>query len=207
MTDELVKIGYVAKAHGLNGEVVVRPLSDVEGRFDPGTTVQLDGVPTRIATSRPHQGRLLVRFEGVADRTAAELLRGRSLEAPPADLTDTDAFFVHELVGMAVVTPDGDHLGDVSEHVELPESAGYDLLEVTRDDGTVWWLPAVDEYVEVGELPDGTELLVVVDPPEGLIDGEPDSVTDGDPVEVPTEADAVDAADAAIDPGGSDGPS
>lgn len=174
VSEGLVEIGYVAKAHGIRGEVVVRSLSDVEGRFDVGTTVHLDGVPTAIEASRPHQGRVLVRFAGVTDRTAAEALRGRTLEAPPVDLSDSDTYFVHELVGMAVVTVDGDHLGDVSDRVELPEAAGYDLLEVTRDDGTVWLLPAVDEYVEVGELPDGTELLVVVDPPEGLVAGDPD---------------------------------
>jgi 16S rRNA processing protein RimM len=176
VADELVAIGRVIKPHGIRGEVAVHVLSDVDGRFEPGATVQLGGTPTRIASSRPHQGRLLVRFEGVGDRSAAEPLRGRIIEAPPADLSGSDTYFVHELIGMAVVTPDGDHLGDVSDHVELPSSAGYDLLEVTREDGTTWLLPAVDEYVEVGELPDGTELLVVVDPPEGLVSGEPEVV-------------------------------
>ncbi|WP_052666429.1 ribosome maturation factor RimM [Nitriliruptor alkaliphilus] len=172
MSEGLVAIGRVIKPHGIRGEVSVLVLSEVEGRFEPGDTVQLGGVATTIASSRPHQGRLLVRFEGIADRTAAEPLRGRLIEAPPADLDDTENYYVHELIGMAVVTADGDHLGEVSDHVELPAAAGYDLLEVTRDDGTTWLLPAVDEYVEVGELPDGTELLVVVDPPEGLVSGE-----------------------------------
>jgi 16S rRNA processing protein RimM len=176
MSEALVVIGKVVKAHGIRGEVSVHVLSDVEGRFAVGDRVHLAGAPTTIASSRPHQGRLLVRFEGVTDRNAAELLRGRVIEGPAADLADSDTYFVHELVGMAVVTPDGDHLGDVTDHVELPSAAGYDLLEVTRDDGTTWLLPAVDEYVEVGELPDGTELLVVVDPPEGLVAGEPDVV-------------------------------
>jgi 16S rRNA processing protein RimM len=175
VTDRVV-IGRVVKAHGIRGEVVVDVLSDVPGRFDAGATVVLDGRDRTIASSRPHQGRLLVRLDGVDDRNAAELLRGRTLEGEAADTTDADRYYVHELVGMAVVTVDGDHLGDVSGHVELPAAAGYDLLEVTRDDGTTWLLPASDELVEVGELPDGTELLVVVDPPEGLVDGEPDVV-------------------------------
>jgi 16S rRNA processing protein RimM len=173
---EQVVIGRILKAHGIRGEVVVDVLSEVPGRFDAGATVLLDGRPTRIASSRPHQGRLLVRLEGVEDRNAAELLRGRTLEGEPGDLSASDSYFVHELVGMAVVTVDGDHLGDVSGHIELPRAAGYDLLEVTRDDGSTWLLPASDDLVEVGELPDGTELLVVVDPPEGLIDGEPEVV-------------------------------
>ncbi|MEX1179001.1 MAG: ribosome maturation factor RimM [Nitriliruptor sp.] len=181
MSEKLVVIGRVIKAHGIRGEVVVDVLSDVPGRFDAGTTVDLAGTPTRVASSRPHQGRLLVRFEGIADRNAAELLRGRSIQGPPGDLTDSDTYFVHELVGMAVATVDGDHLGDVSGHIELPPAAGYDLLEVTREDGTTWLLPATDDLVEVGELPDGTELLIVVDPPEGLIDGEPDVVPNAGP--------------------------
>lgn len=193
MSEELVAIGRVVKPHGIRGEVSVLVLSDVEGRFEPGTTVSLAGVPTRIASSRPHQGRLLVRFEGIADRNAAEPLRGRIIEAPPADLDDADTYYVHELVGMAVVDPDGEHLGDVSDHIELPAAAGYDLLEVARDDGSTWLLPAVDEYVEVGELPDGTELLVVTDPPEGLVHGEPDVVR-AEPREAePRDAEAGDA--------------
>jgi 16S rRNA processing protein RimM len=187
VADQVV-IGRILKAHGIRGEVVVDVLSEVPGRFDAGATVVLDGAPTRIASSRPHQGRLLVRLDGVTDRNAAELLRGRTLHGDAADVTHSDSYYVHELVGMAVVTVDGDHLGDVSGHIELPQAAGYDLLEVTRDDGTTWLLPASDDLVEVGELPDGTELLVVVDPPEGLIDGEPDEVRsegetapDGDP--------------------------
>lgn len=164
------------KAHGIRGEVVVDVLSDVPGRFDAGATVVLAGNERTIVGSRPHQGRLLVRFEGVGDRTAAELLRGATLEAPPADVSDEETYYAHELVGMAVVDADGGDLGHVSALIELPEAAGYDLLEVTRADGTSWLLPAVDDYVEVADGPDGGECLRVVDPPEGLIAGEPDVV-------------------------------
>jgi 16S rRNA processing protein RimM len=166
----LVVIGRVVKAHGIRGEVVVDVMSDVPGRFEPGVTVVLGGVATTIVSSRPHQGRLLVRFGDVADRTAAEQLRGRTVEAPRVDLDDTETYFVHELVGMAVVTADGRELGTVRTVVELPDAAGYDLLEVERGDGSTWLLPAVDDYVEVGEDDDGAELLVVVDPPAGLLD-------------------------------------
>jgi 16S rRNA processing protein RimM len=172
----LVVIGRVAKAHGIRGEVAVEVLSDVAGRFDVGATVTLGGRPAVIASSRPHLGRLLVRFEGVADRNAAELLRGRTIEGEAADVSDAETYFVHELVGMAVLTADGAHLGRVSDHIELPSAAGYDLLEVTRADGTTWLLPAVDDYVDVAEGTDGDDVLVVTDPPHGLIDGELDVV-------------------------------
>jgi 16S rRNA processing protein RimM len=176
---ELVVVGRVVKAHGIRGEVVVNPLSDVPGRLDAGVTVRLGGRPATIVTSRPHQGRWLVTFDGVADRTAAEQLRGRVLEAERIDLDDSDAYFVHELVGMPVRTVDGHELGTVNAAVELPDAAGYDLLEVARPDGRSWLLPAVDEYVEVVAEPDGSESLVVVDPPAGLLDDALGGADDG----------------------------
>lgn len=176
----LVVIGRVVKAHGIRGEVVVDVLSDVPGRFEPGATVVLGGAETTVTSSRPHQGRLLVRFGDVVDRTAAEQLRGRVVEAQPVELDDAETYFVHELVGMPVVAADGRELGTIRAAVELPAAAGYDLLEVERGDGSTWLLPAVDDYVEVGEDDDGGERLVVVDPPAGLLD-ETDATSDRAP--------------------------
>ncbi|MFP4149728.1 MAG: ribosome maturation factor RimM [Nitriliruptoraceae bacterium] len=182
--DELVVIGRVVKAHGIRGEVVVHPLSDVPGRFDAGTEVVLAGVARTITTTRAHQGRLLLAFDGVVDRDAAERLRGQEVLAPPVDVSDSETFYAHELIGCEVHHVDGRPLGVVTALIELPEAAGYDLLEVDRA-GATWLLPCADELVEAVEAEDGT-LVLVVDPPEGLIDGEPEVVPDlatggGDP--------------------------
>lgn len=166
------------RVHGLRGEVVLEPLSDVPGRFDPGATLVVAGTPRTVASSRPHQGRLLVTFEGIADRTAAEALRGAEVTAEPVDLTGTETYFAHELVGMAVVAEDGTWLGEVVDVAEMPDAAGYDLLEVDTD-GLRWLLPDADDLVEVvewrsepGDDADGVDVLCVVDPPEGLIPDE-----------------------------------
>jgi 16S rRNA processing protein RimM len=166
-----VLVGRIVKPHGIRGEVVVESLSDVPGRFDDGTVLATDrGGPVTIVSSRPHQGRLLVVFEGVADRTAAEAMRGRRLYGETVDVSDSDTYFAHELAGMAVADADGRELGTVRDVIELPDAAGYDLLEVERADGGVWLLPAVDDYVEVAVDDDGVESLVVTDAPEGLLD-------------------------------------
>lgn len=168
-----VLVGRIIKPHGIRGEVAIEVLSDVPGRFDAGASLRsLDGTLT-VVTSRPHQGRVLVRFEGVTTRSDAELLRGIELTAEAADLTGAETYFAHELVGLSVhLEASGRHLGTVSALIELPDQAGYDLLEVRRSDGSTWLLPTVDEYVEVVETDEGLR-VAVVDPPEGLVDGEP----------------------------------
>lgn len=165
-----VVVARVVKAHGIRGEVSCELLTDLPDRLVAGTPVTLGRTDTSVASSRPHQGRLLVRFEGVTGRTQAELLRGLEVAAPARDPDEHDVYFAHELVGMRVVDAEGADLGRVRALIDLPDAAEYDLLEVERPDGVRWLLPAVDEYVEIGLDDEDRERLVVVDPPEGLLD-------------------------------------
>ncbi len=174
MTSDRVLIGRVIKPHGIRGEVAVDVLTDFPERLAPGSRIWLRGELAEIEASRPHQGRLLVKFADVADRNAAELLRRAELTAEPIDAEELDTYLVSELIGMAVRLDDGTaagrDLGTVSAVIDLPDAAAYDLLEVRRSDGSTWLLPAVDEYVEVDEDADGNDYLVVVDPPDGLLE-------------------------------------
>lgn len=138
---------------------------------------------------------MLVRFDDTPDRNAAELLRGVEVTAEVRGSDASDVWFVHELVGMTVADEEGNVLGVVTEHIELPAIAGYGLLEVTAEDGTTWLLPDSDELVEVATDPtDETNYLMVIDPPEGLLPG--------------TEMDVVmpvDESDAGVDSEGDSG--
>jgi 16S rRNA processing protein RimM len=173
----LTEVGRVGRAHGLRGEVVVHLSSDVPDRLAPGVRVRVGGRDTAVATVRDHQGRPLVRFDGVADRTAAEALRGAAVEAEPLGPDELDVYLASELVGSPVVAPDGAELGTVVALVPLPAVAGYDLLEVRRADGSTWLLPGADAFVTVEEAAAGGILhLVAHDLPEGLLD--PDGAED-----------------------------
>ena len=168
--DERVTVGHVVKPHGLRGEVAVHVTTDVPDRLSAGVAVWVDGVATTVATAREHQGRMLVRFADVTDRTSAERLRGATVEAAPVAADELDTYLAAELVGVPVVDGDGTALGTVAALVEMPAVAGYDLLEVVRPDGGRWLLPAADELVEAVEDADGLR-LVAADLPEGLVDG------------------------------------
>lgn len=149
--------------------MLVRLASDVVDRLTPGSSVWVGGVASSVAEIRDHQGRPLVRFAHVPDRTAAEALRGAIVEAEPLDTEELDTYLVSELVGVPVIDPHGVLLGTVSGLVEMPAVAGYDLLEVTGPSGSTWLLPSADELVEV-VVEDG-ELRLVATLPEGLLDG------------------------------------
>lgn len=167
MSDRVL-VGKVVKPHGLRGEVAVDVLSDVPDRLAPDVLVWVDGTAHAVTATRPHQGRLLVTFAGIGDRTAAERLRGAPIEAEPLLLSDSDTYWAHELVGATVTGPDGRRLGIVVALVDLPAAAGYDLLEVETPAGDTFLLPAADELVAAVETEEGLQ-LAVTDPPEGLL--------------------------------------
>jgi 16S rRNA processing protein RimM len=152
----LLEVGRVARAHGLGGEVAVELWSDLTARLDPGSELALaDGTLLRVGASRPHRGRYLVFFEGVADRAGADGLRGKVLLAPPGELPG--ALWVHELVGAAVLATDGRLLGTVEAVEANPAS---DLLVLS--DGHLVPLRFV-----VGHEPGRT---VTVEIPDGLLE-------------------------------------
>jgi 16S rRNA processing protein RimM len=144
VTDQLLAVGRVSRAHGIRGEVLVHPLSEVGARFEPDATLRLeDGRSLSVEAARPHQGRLLVKFREVPDRTAAEALRGEVLLIPATespDLDDDDRFWVHQIVGLDVVTDTGRRLGRIAEVRSNPAND----LWVTED-GTM--VPAIRDVV------------------------------------------------------------
>lgn len=167
--DELVAVGRIVKPHGIRGEVVVSPLTDREERFAPDSILWAAGRRFEVISSRPHQGRLLVRLAGIEERTPAERLRGTVLEAVRDELDEPDVYLADELVDLPVVGVDEAPLGRVTALIELPDAAGYDLLEITRDDGSTWLLPASEDLAVLDEV-DGELRVVLTEAADGLLD-------------------------------------
>jgi len=181
-----IAVGQILRAHGIRGEVIVVVRTDEPGvRFAPGSVLPTEPPergPLTVAASRWHSGRLIVAFEGVRDRTAAEGLRGTllvldSAQIPPAP--DPDEFYDHELIGLGVVTASGDPVGVVTDVLHH----GQDLLVIRRDGAPG---PSVGQVPVSPRGPAAAEALVpfvaaivtdvdvaagrmVIDPPPGLL--------------------------------------
>jgi 16S rRNA processing protein RimM len=166
-------VGRVAKAHGVTGELVVDVRTDdPELRFAPGAILRARASDHRernyvVAAVRPHGNRLLLRLEGVADRAAADALRGNlfvidSEDLPPID--DPDTYYDHQLEGLMVRTTAGRDIGTVTE---VLHTAAGELLAVNRAEAGELLVPFVSAIVTSVSLDAG---IVEIDPPEGLLE-------------------------------------
>ncbi|MBK8459277.1 MAG: ribosome maturation factor RimM [Micropruina sp.] len=153
MTAADVVIGTIGRAHGIRGEVSVRPRTDfVDQRFAVGQTLRAGDRLLLVLGHRLHQGSLLVTFEGIVDRSSAELLRGVDLisDLPSDDLAvSEDEFHDAQLVGLGVhLAGSGKRIGQVTAVVHNP---AQDLLVVQTDAGERL-VPFVSELVPVVDL-------------------------------------------------------
>ncbi|MHC5704221.1 ribosome maturation factor RimM [Streptomyces tirandamycinicus] len=164
-------VARIGRAHGVKGEVTVEVRTDEpELRLAPGAVLATDPAsagPLTIETGRVHSGRLLLRFEGVKDRSGAEALRNTLLIAeidPEALPEEPDEYYDHQLMDLDVVLADGTEIGRITEISHLPSQ---DLFIVERPDGSEVMIPFVGQIVTEIDL---AAQKAVVDPPPGLVD-------------------------------------
>ena len=153
----MLEVGRIAKAHGIKGEVLVSLTGDRTERVATDAVLTTKaGRELVVRRATPHQGKWIVTFDGITDRTTAESLHGEALYAEPLD--DPDALFVHELIGSTVVdAATGDELG-VVEAVEANPAS--DLLV----------LAGTGALIPVRFITDRAPGRLTVDLPEGLLD-------------------------------------
>jgi 16S rRNA processing protein RimM len=162
-----VVVGRIGRPHGLRGEVTVQVTTDdPDSRFAAGAVLGTDNRGPLTVTGMRRSGPVLVLgFEGITDRNAAETLRGTALTLDAAELPvpdDPEEFYDHQLVGLTVVDQSGTVLGTVTEVWHPPASP---VLAVARPDGSQELVPFVSAIVPTVDLAGGR---LVVDPPDGM---------------------------------------
>lgn len=147
-------IGRIVRAHGVRGDLVVEVWTDFPERFYTMEVAYLgnaqEAEPRRVVSARPYKDRVLLRFEDCSDRSSAERLTGLLVQIPveEAHPLPEGEYYPHQLVGMEVVTTDGEHLGHLSEVLFAPAN---DIYVVSRSQGELW-LPAIADVVQQVDL-------------------------------------------------------
>lgn len=168
-----VRVARVGKPSGLSGRVTVQLFTDAPAeRLRVGAVLACDESGGELLTVRwsgRSGARWVVAFDNVAERDAAETLRGRELyadasDAGPVGAAEADEWFDWQLVGLPCRLPDGTRLGEV---VRVEHPPAHDVLMVGEPGGPLAQIPFVAAIVR-----QVSDEGVVVDPPPGLLDAD-----------------------------------
>lgn len=151
--DDLVTVGHVTGAYGIQGWIRVRPYSSEAQALLNAKTWWLEksGQPKQdaeVMQSKGHSGDVVARLTGVADRNAAEALKGTvvSISRKHFPALDDDEFYWVDLIGSAVENLQGESLGVVSD---MMDNGAHPILKVT--------LPVQATAIEAEQPTDSTK--------------------------------------------------
>lgn len=165
-SNDLIKVGVIASAHGIRGQVKLRSLTENPKdllTYSPLTDAK--GARVFVFTCEGiKDDSLIVSIEGVADRNAAELLKNIGIYAPANLLPEKEdgMWYYSELVGMQAQTSDGKPYGKI---IGVHNFGAGDILEFTLADGSNEMLPFKEGFIGDVHENDG---FVVVYPPDYL---------------------------------------
>lgn len=161
-SNSTVAVGFVLRAHGIKGALRIRSSSPELGGVDE---LYLDEQRYRVVHATRDKDDWLVTVAGVADRNAAEALKGAAVRLDRDAITVAEGeLLVADLVGCKVFEVSGSELGVVTGSFD---SGAHEVLEVRTPSGREFMLPLVDAMVTAIDV---AARRITCDPPPGLID-------------------------------------
>lgn len=167
---EFIAIGYIQKAHGIRGQVTVKPLTDYPPRFKELKSVIVEprnGLKKQMQISEVsvRENAIYLGFEDVSSREEAEALKGATLYVPLEEVRALEEgnFYHFEVIGFVVKTTGGRNLGRVEDVLDLPANAVF----VVKNQEKEYLIPLIKDVVkkihkEAGEI--------IIEPIEGLLE-------------------------------------
>lgn len=147
-------VGRLQRPHGVRGEMLMAVMTDFPERLKPGVVLYMGNryQPVEITRFRHHNKGTLVTLEGYHSRQDVEHLRNQDLfvkveDRPPLEEGE---YYLHELIGMGVVTDQGEALGRVAEMIE---TGANDVFVVRPEEGQDVLLPFTDEVILAIDVP------------------------------------------------------
>lgn len=168
-SDEYILVGKVAKPHGLRGEFKVQTYSgdaetilqysrfflvDTQGYLTPSLPIQRSRIQGRT---------VIIKLEGVDDRSAAESIQGKGVLVSKNDLPvlAEDEFYWYQMIDLPVFTADDQCVGTISS---IFSNGAQDIM-VIKSEHRELLVPIIDSIIK-----EHTEKGVVITPPPGLLE-------------------------------------
>lgn len=159
---DLFTIGQIVAPHGVRGDVRIYPDTDFPKRFLKMKYGYINGKKYEVESARLHKRVVLIKFAGVDDRNAAELLVKKDLQVPREDLVPLQKgqHYIYDIIGSAVYDLQDHELGKLTD---VLRTGSNDVYVVTVDDGKETLLAAIPDVIK---SIDESAKKIVVDPPE-----------------------------------------
>lgn len=166
--DSWIEAGVIVKAHGVRGEVIAEVLGDLGGLLVDGLELRLtddDGAERRLTVrhARRHKDRFILELAGVETCEQADALRSRIIWIARERIGPLEGkrWFVQDLLGVEVLTEEGELLGRLTEVMHMPANDVY----VVRGGRGEILLPAIDDVIRDVDVQAGRMLVRLI---EGL---------------------------------------
>lgn len=150
MPIQFLAIGKVLRPHGVRGELLLETLTEFPKHLTEVETVYLGDAgepqPHTLRRARLHQRDLLIQLADCLDRAAAEVYRGQMvfIRAEQAAPLPPGRYYHHQIIGLTVVTDEGETLGEVAE---ILETGANDVYVVVGPSGELL-LPALQNVIQ-----------------------------------------------------------
>ena len=145
---EYLVVGFLRRPHGVKGEILMDVHTDFPDRLRTGMTVFVgeDYQPVVIASRRSHGVAMLVRFRGVKNPEDAGSYRNTWVYVPMSNRPELPEgeYYHHQLIGLNVVTDEGNDLGTL---VDILETGANDVYVVRDESGKELLLPAIPPVI------------------------------------------------------------
>ena len=144
MKEDRITVAIILKPQGIRGEVKVKAMTDSAEALTAFKSVLIDGVDYSVLSVRAQGEFAYLSLKGIADRNAAELLRGKNIEVERADMPSLPdgRYYIADLIGCTVVNERGDILGTVID--VMP--AKTDIFTLEKDSKSIMF-PAADGVI------------------------------------------------------------
>lgn len=148
--ENMLRVGVIATTHGVRGEVKVFPTTDNPKRFNELKEVMLDTgkeqIPLEIEHVKYFKNMVILKFKGYDNINDMEKYKSKDLliTRDKAVELEPDEYFITDLIGLKVLTEDGELLGTLKD---VLETGANDVYVVEMKNGKELMIPAIADCV------------------------------------------------------------